>query len=296
MKAVYPLHSIEKFTQSAAENGLYVSKLTDHLEKHECVKRPHKHDFYFVFLCIKGKGKQEIDFKTYEVKPGSAYFMTPGQLHRLINCEGGEGYILFHSRDYYEVGFNNRSLRDYPFYFCSHNVPFVQLDKQKQDEIELYFKELIREYNGNEPGRYQKTCSLIELIYISLSREYKRSYSSSHLMPGVPDKLQQFEQLLEKNLTKYKAPADYARMMKITTRQLNRICQETLGKSTSELIADRIILEAKRNLLHNNRNVAEVAGELGYFDTAYFTRLFRKKTGLTPTAFSKKYSSVMELV
>lgn len=295
MKAVYPLHSIEEFSGPSSDPGIYVARLSDHVKQHGFIKHAHKHDFYFVFMCTEGSGRQEIDFKTYKVTAGTIFFMLPGQVHQLIDCDQGEGYVLIHSRDFYEVAFNNRSLRDYPFYFCSQNNPLLQLDTEQLQVPETYFKELLKELDSNEPGRYQKCCSLIDLLYIHFSREYRKSYSSSHLMPGVPFKLRQLEDLIEKNFLKYKAPADYARMMKTTTRQLNRICQETLQKTTSELIVDRIILEAKRNLLHN-KNVAEVAAELGYFDTAYFTRLFRKKTGLTPSGFTKKYSSSMELV
>lgn len=296
MKAVFPLHNIEKFTRSDSENGMYVRLLSDHLKEHDCLSRAHKHDFYFVLLLTKGSVKHEIDFRTYDVKAGSACFMTPGQVHRVVDCKGGEGYVLFHSRDYYEVGFNHRSLRDYPFYFCSHNVPFVHLEKEKPTETESWFRELMREFNTDEPGRYQKSCSLIELIYITLSRQYKKAYSSSHLPPAIPYKIRQFEDTLEKNFARYKSPADYARLLKTSPRQLNRICRESFGKTTSDVIIDRVILEAKRNLLHHDKTVAEVAAELGYFDTGYFTRLFRKKTGLTPSGFAKKYSLSLELV
>lgn len=296
MKAVYPIHSIEKFTRSLAENGLYVNRLSDHLRNHECVTKPHRHDFYFLLLMTEGTGKQEIDFKTYEVKAGSVWFMRPAQLHRLVKCTDGEGYILMHSRDYYEVAFNSRSIRDYPFYFCSQNPPFLQLDADKVERIGSYFRELLHEFNAREPDRYQTTSSLLDLMYINLSREYKRSYSSSHLLQVTPYKIRRLEDLIEKNFVRLKSPADYARLMKTTTRQLNRMCRESFGKTTSEMIIERVILEAKRNLLHHDTNIAEVAAALGYYDTGYFARLFRKKTALTPSEFIRKYSTSLELV
>lgn len=291
MKAVYPIHNIEKFTRSISENGMYVSVLSEHLQEHDCLSRPHKHDFYFVLLVTQGSGKHEIDFRTYDIKAGSVFFMTPGQVHRVVESKGAEGYVMFHSRDYYEVGFNHRSVRDYPFYFCSTNIPGLHIERDKVYQIEFYFKELLMEFNSDESGRYQKTCSLMDLIYINLSREYKKSYTSSHLTPGTPYKIRQLEDLIEKHFVKFKSPADYARMMKTTTRQLNRICKESFGKTTSELILDRVLLEAKRNLLHHDKNVADVAGDLGYYDVGYFTRLFRKKVSLTPSEFMRKHST-----
>lgn len=296
MKAVYPVHTIEQLSHFNDGSGMYVTLLSEHLERHDFISQPHKHDFYFVFLCTAGYGKQEIDFKMYEVRPGSVFFMSPGQIHRLIDCKDGEGYILLHTRDFYEVAFNNRNLRDYPFYFCAHNHPTLQLDTTQLSVPESYFKELMVEQDGNEPGRYQKCCSLIDLLYIYFSREYKKSYSSSHLMPGTSHKVKQLVDLIDEHFMKLKSPSDYARLMKTSTRQLNRLCQETFGKTTSDLILDRVILEAKRNLLHCDNNIAEVAADLGYFDTAYFSRLFRKRTMLTPSEFIRKYSSSLELV
>ncbi len=296
MKAVYPVHTIEKLSQTDQEPGMFVTLLSEHLEKHDLIRQPHKHDFYFVFLCIAGNGKQEIDFKTYEVRPGSVFFMSPGQIHRLIDCIDGEGYILLHTRDFYEVAFNNRNLRDYPFYFCLNNHPFLQLDTSQLSVPEAYFKELLVEQSGTESERYQKCCSLIDLLYIHLSREYKKSYSNSHFLPGTPNKIKQLGDLIDEKFMILKAPSDYALLMKTSTRQLNRLCQETFGKTTSDLILDRVILEAKRNLLQCDNNIAEVAADLGYFDTAYFSRLFRKKVKLTPSEFIKRYSSATEMV
>ena len=76
----------------------------------------------------------------------------------------------------------------------------------------------------------------------------------------------------------------------ITLKHLNRICNEILKKTTTEVIADRIILEAKRMLMDKRLVVNEIATELGYDDYSYFTRLFKKSTAMTPTDFriSKK--------
>ena len=77
--------------------------------------------------------------------------------------------------------------------------------------------------------------------------------------------------------------------MNISSKHLNRITKEVIGKTASEVITDRIILEAKRRVLHTKNNFSEVAFSLGYDDYAYFSKLFKKASGLTPTAFLKIY-------
>jgi AraC-like DNA-binding protein len=98
-------------------------------------------------------------------------------------------------------------------------------------------------------------------------------------------KIKTFELVLEHNFKKEKAPSFYASQLAITLKHLNRICNEMLQKTTTEVITDRIILEAKRMLMDKKFTVNEIATELGFDDYSYFTRLFKKHTRMTPTDF-----------
>jgi YesN/AraC family two-component response regulator len=66
----------------------------------------------------------------------------------------------------------------------------------------------------------------------------------------------------------------------------------SLNKTGSDLITERIILEAKRMLVFTNKNIAEIIDELGYTDSAYFFRFFKKQTALTPMAFLEQYRKI----
>jgi len=81
-------------------------------------------------------------------------------------------------------------------------------------------------------------------------------------------------------------------MMNISDKHLNRMTKETLNKTISELIFERIILEAKRMILFSKYSVSEISIELGYIDTSYFSRLFKNKTGQTPLEFLDKYIKI----
>lgn len=96
--------------------------------------------------------------------------------------------------------------------------------------------------------------------------------------------------LIDKNYIEKKSASEYANMMNISARHLSRLVNETLNKSTSDLIFERIMLEAKRLLLNNFPSVSEVANQLGYEDVSYFIRLFRLKNGISPLEFQKNKS------
>jgi AraC-like DNA-binding protein len=75
----------------------------------------------------------------------------------------------------------------------------------------------------------------------------------------------------------------------MSERNLNRTTKLILNKTVSDLITEKVILEAKRMLIHTRDTVGQIALDLGYEDNSYFIRLFRKKTGQTPLEFQRNY-------
>jgi AraC-like DNA-binding protein len=90
---------------------------------------------------------------------------------------------------------------------------------------------------------------------------------------------------LEEYFRTEKLPSFYAEKLSITLKHLNRICNEILQKTATEVITDRVILEIKRMLIDKQLAVNEVAFKVGYEDYSYFSRFFKKQTGLSPTEF-----------
>ena len=101
--------------------------------------------------------------------------------------------------------------------------------------------------------------------------------------------LRQFEDLIEDNFRSEKLVKQYAFKLNITEKHLNRVTKSCIGKTSTQLISERIILEAKRMLFYSKLNVSQIGEALGYFDNFYFVRFFKKNVGITPLAFLAKY-------
>jgi AraC-like DNA-binding protein len=150
-------------------------------------------------------------------------------------------------------------------------------------KIQPYFDLLIQENNQNNKYQLDKMLNLLDSIHIEISRKYGETYS--HQTHSYNIKINKFESLLEEYFRTEKLPSFYAEKLNITLKHLNRICNEILQKTATEVITDRVILEIKRMLIDKQLAVNEVAFKVGYEDYSYFSRFFKKQTGLSPTEF-----------
>ncbi|MBC7846944.1 MAG: helix-turn-helix domain-containing protein [Flavobacterium sp.] len=294
MKAkTLPVYNIEKFKPLCHEKDFYASTVSNHLKNNDFTSSPHKHNFFLVVLFTQGSGNHSVDFVNYDIKPGSIFMLSPGQIHSWTLTEDTDGYIFFHNKDFYELNFSSNKLQDYPFYCSVYNSPTLILKANDLQKSKSIFKEINLEYKQKQLIKFKRLFVLVELLYIDLLRLYLPQEQIDKQNQDYLIKLRKLEGLINDNYKTIKSPAKYAEMMFLGIKQLNRVCKECLNKSTSDIITDRIILEAKRLLIYSPFKIPEIAEQLGYTDISYFTRLFKKKNGITPAAFIKTYSALL---
>lgn len=290
MKTI-PILNIAQFDEEESLEDFYSNDLKKHLTKNEkIIYKPHKHDFFLCILFSKGSGIHEIDFNTYAIEPGSVFFLMPGQTHYWKFDSEPEGYIFFHSQDFYEFYFWNKKLQQFPFYYTYNNPPNLIVPPNKRLLLESRFKEINLEYYQNSIYNKQKIASLINLVYIDLSRFYVGPETAhSGFSPAYLNTLTALENTIERFFKTEKSARFYANRLGYTSKHLNRITKTTLNKTTTDLITERVILEAKRLIVHSENTLSIIAENLGYEDYAYFSRVFKLKTNTTPLAFKKDY-------
>lgn len=290
MKAI-PIYGIAEFSETDLVTAFYANNLRSHLESHQFVNSPHKHSTYIAILFTEGSGTHEIDFNTYEVRPGSVFLLTPGQVHSWKLSADINGYVFFHSEAFYNTTYLSKKINDFPFFYLQTNYPVIYLKEGELLPVEALFKAIYEEYQTNLPFKFPKLNSLIDLVYIQLSRTYQEHDKVVDKQPYHYTRIKKLEKLIDENFKTKKLPKDYADLMNMTTRHLNRICQKTLNQSTGNLILKRVMIEAQRMLIHSNITVAAVADSLGYDDYSYFIRLFKKQVGESPKKFQNRLNN-----
>ncbi len=287
------LLKINDFGTNEPENSFYANTIMRHLQLHHSrIEKPHKHNFHAVFLFTQGTGIHEIDFRSYEVKPGSVFFLYPGQTHSWELSDDADGYLIFHAEDFYEMTYVNHSIKEFPFFESNYSEKCLYLQPEQCELIELFFKTVYAESLNERWKKKQLVVSYLTQIYIYLNRylETQRPVSASELK-HYQWVFSRFEKLVNEHYHKIKSASAYADLLNITQKHLNRIVKSITQKTTTEIITDRIILEAKRQLLHTDKSQNQIAFDLGYTDHTYFSRLFKKHEGVTASIFRKQYKS-----
>lgn len=285
-----PVYDIEGFKYLGAESNFYANTFKAHLKQHHhFILAPHRHDFYIGMLFTEGSGTHQVEFNNYDIKPGHVFMIAPGEVHDWSLSPDIDGYIFFHTKAFFDLNFTREKVDNYPFYCCLRNSPLIPILGQSRKKIDELFSEIVDEYRHTELFKFQKLSSLTNVLYIALSRIYLPDKILQTQNLHYLGKLKQLEQLIDKHFTECKYPKDYALLMHVSEKHLNRICKTCLNKTITQLIVDRIVLEAKRRLAFAKSTVSQIAEELGYSNTSYFIQLFKKKTGQTPVEFMQNY-------
>jgi len=286
-----PILNIDQFEESESLNGVYVNSLSNHIQLNkDLINKPHSHNFYLCVIFTKGSGTHEIDFNSFEISPGKVFFLKPGQTHYWKFKSKPDGYIFFHSQEFYDLKFLKHKLHSFPFFYSYQNPPILELTSKKLCELNHKFQEVYTEYIQTNLLRDLKLVNSLSNIYIELTRAYTIDINFKKFdSPNSYRILENLENLIETHFYKEKLPKFYAEKLNITTKHLNRVVHNTLNITTSQLISERILLEAKRLLVHSHDNIANISNLLGFLDYAYFSKMFKSKTGVTPMSFRKKY-------
>jgi len=256
------------------------------LAKGDLIHELHRHDFYFVLFIKNGTGEHEIDFIKYEVDNYSVFFIRPGQVHQLKLEKGTTGFMLQFTSDFYAPRENPASVVLRKVSNKSH----CHLSTERFEKVALLLQAIFQEFTQKQDRYKEVVKASLDILFIELVRQSSNlNKIANEAKLYTQERLEELQDLLEKNIHTKKQVSEYAEMLSMTPYQLNAITKASLQKTGSELINEHIILEAKRMLIGTVNQVNQVADILGYDDPSYFIRFFKKQTGLTPEAFRQNF-------
>lgn len=282
-----PVYSLGAFSPQENQQQFQVEVFD--ANRHFAVKYPHRHDFFEVLYLSKGSGFHVIDGNKYEINPPCVFFMSPGQAHKIEFSSDIEGYIFIFTADFYLINYSNQNrLIEFPFFFTirQDNPPLVLREEQDIDFLESLFGKGITEMCKGEPYSIDLMRSLLDLILNTCAARYKsdeqRFKGKGHIV------VKQFYQLVEEHYAENLSVAQYAQLMNLTANHLTQTVSQLTGKSSSQVIKSKQILEIKRLLVHTNLGISEIANRLNFQDQSYFAKFFKRAVGLSPLQYREK--------
>ncbi len=281
-----PVYSLDNFSSPERKSQQFQVEVFD-ANRHFSVKYPHRHDFFEVLYLLKGSGYHVIDANKYEIKPPCIFFMSPGQAHKLELSNDIEGYIFIFTADFYLLNRSNQnSLIEFPFFYTIHqdNPPLLLENESDIRFLETLFRQGIAEISESTESIPEMLRSILDLILTTCSARYPMS--ENLLNKGKGQMLvKRFFHLVEENNQKNLSLSDYAKMIGITPNHLTQTVKLLTGKTSSQIVKAKQLLEIKRLLVHTNLNVSEIANQLNFEDQSYFTKSFKRETGITPLQY-----------
>ena len=246
-----------------------------------------RNDFYAFVFILDGTIDFTIDFKTYKLPSNSAIFITPGQvISSTDNIKDGFG-IIFKKEFLLRQG-SQKWLQSLPMYHRFHSEPWIDLDKEFSEQLSFFLNKMMEEVAQSRDYKYEAVKAYLILTLIQLTRLYHETKSSGH--NESDHVVLQYESFIDEHYKDIRTVKEYAEMLFMTPQNLNRICKKATGKSASDLINEKLLIEIKRNLIYTNDSIEEIAHEHNFYDNSYFTKYFKKAEGLTPTEFRKQSS------
>ncbi|MBC8041810.1 MAG: helix-turn-helix transcriptional regulator [Rhizobacter sp.] len=288
MKNIFPLYGIGDFINEPMNPTEFeITSFGDMQEPN--VEDPHKHTFYEVIWIEKGVSTQVIDYKEYTIAPRTLFFISPGQVHHFGLWQQLKGGSIFFTEDFFLLNHQNKDkLFELGFLDNFYANPLLELNKKNYAEITHTINLLLSERRRKDysPAIAQ---SLLHLLLAQIQRCVDAQ--NKEIVPKTSLVIyKKFKSLLDSHFKTPLKAGDYAARLHISPHHLNHIIKQLTGKTATEVIRARNILEAKRLLTFTNQTVSEVASQLNFFDSSYFAKLFKSETGMSPVEFKKSIS------
>ena len=244
----------------------------------------HKHSSYEMLWVDQGTSTQTIDFQTYELKPKSLFFISPGQVHEFEKWQGlNRGAIIFAEGIFVRNRQNKDKLFELSFLDNVYFNPNLLFNSKEYASIRHCIDLLIEEKSGAEsvPKNLQ---SLLLILLLQIQSSIRIS-DIPNALKGNVILFKQLKNILEFHFSKGIIANQHAEKLNITEHHLNRIVKEITGQTLCSVIKARTILEAQRLLSFADFSISEMASRLNYFDSSYFSKRFKSSTGKSPIEF-----------
>jgi len=245
----------------------------------------HRHDHEELLIITQGKPVHYLDFTKEKLQSPVIVYVAQGKVHNFIPDAETRGWV---------IRYKNEIVPQSSFNFYSNFLDLIKYNLSESycsTTLDSLCEIMLREFQ-EENINYQVITHLLSALLTKLESDSKQEYLDSQVANrSQMITFNSFLKILEFNYKRPEGADFYAEKLNMSTRNLNLISHSAFGKSVTEIIETRKLIEARNLLLNSGKSVSEIGYELGYNEKSYFTRVFHKRTGVTPTEYREKMNT-----
>ncbi|MDX1362876.1 helix-turn-helix domain-containing protein [Arenibacter latericius] len=244
---------------------------------------PARKDFYEI-VWLRNEDALHVpqhDFQT--LKGDWIYLIPPYRVHQL-NKAGKNGVLISFKQDLLEGDLKEFLLDVFRMFNIQGEFSCLQVNEETSKGLEDVYQLLEEEYQ-KETVSFIMVKALLKVFLLKLIQLKEQHFT---LQDINEKRVYEFMMLLEDNYLEQRNAGFYAEQLGLSAKRLNQILKEKLDKTAVQIIHDRLIQEAKRQILHTENTIREIAYNLDFKDHSYFSRFFKLHAGQTPLEFQTK--------
>lgn len=251
---------------------------------------PHSHSYYQIIWFFNGGGEHTVDFKTYEIKENTILFITKDQIHSFDDDLEIEGWLIHFNESFFMHSDVDIFLK-YNLFNTQQN-PCYPISAEICNTVSNYMNLIKKELENRGRFGYEEVVRfLLKAMLINLERIHQKDpHKKLELNSLYELQFFKYKELIETHYKEGFSVNNYADLLNISSKTLTTITKNIVAKSPSLLIAERVILEAKRLLKFTTLQIGEVAFKIGFDDASYFVKYFKRHVGNSPRSYREESS------
>lgn len=259
---------------------IHCESIPERSKLHSWEIKPHRHSDLVQLLYVQaGRATLKVEEVVNHIDSPSLQVVPALSVHTFKFSEDIQGHVLSLAQPLVEqlgAELNSPVLTTAACYTIGSAHPY----------LDTLFRAITQEYSQQHSHRDSMLHALITALSIWLSRRnLERLPSDAVQLDRGREHLQAFTRALELRFREHLPIEQYAAMLGISTAHLNALCRRLSGQSALQMVNQRLLLEAKRDLVYTTMTVNQVSDSLGFSEPAYFSRFFKRSTGQSPTQF-----------
>jgi len=266
-----------------------VQTIKDFAEQQDEINEgPHSHNYSEMIWLLKGQATLRVDMQEYTIANNTIFYLKPNEAHQFQPQTGMEGFVFSFTDSFLSAGeydFDMAAQATLFQLFTEHRT--LNIGHEIEEDMKEIILKMIKEFESQYANKMELLKRYFKILLIYLTRTLEENFQVTE-QSRETELVKNFMRLLDRNFKEKKMVAEYAEQLLVTPNYLNRIVKKITGFPAGHQIRERVVLEAKRMSRYSDAGMKEIAYDLGFLDSAHFSRFFKTFGGTNFSAFKKR--------